>query len=499
MIDSRIRLTSSTSPLADVECDWLVAGIWADAPLSQSLAALNARLGGTLERLRESGDISGKALESLALHDPRGIKAKRLIFIGLGNRAETSRRSLHDAAAAALRSITGKKYARVALAIPEASPLDVEQAILAIGVGAIQGTQGPGIHKSEPSRIPPEEIALVVPSAAPFHAIDHAVKRAGVEGSAVNLARTLVNSPPCELYPETFAARAAELTRGTNIGCEIWDEGRLQAEGMGAILGIAQGSTRPARLLILRYAGSGSKTLAYVGKGVTFDSGGLSLKSNEQMLDMKCDMAGAATVLSAICAISELKVPVNLLGVMPLVENMPGGYAVKLGDVLRSRSGKTIEILNTDAEGRVILADALAYAVEQKADHIVDLATLTGAVMIALGPDICGLMSNDDSWAGRVRSAILSAGERAWQLPMDADFGELLKSNVADCKNAPGVRYGGAIAGGKFLEQFVGKTPWVHLDIAGPAWAERESATRDAGGTGAYVRSLTELAYQYGG
>jgi leucyl aminopeptidase len=266
---------------------------------------------------------------------------------------------------------------------------------------------------------------------------------------------------------------------------------------MGAVLGVAQGSTRPARLAILRYFGGSSSALALVGKGVTFDSGGLSLKTNEQMIDMKCDMAGAATVASAVQAIAQLKVPINVLAVMPLVENMPGGYAVKLGDVLRARNGKTIEILNTDAEGRVILADALAYAAEQKVDHIVDLATLTGACMIALGTEIAGLMSNEDAWAGRVRRAILDAGERAWQLPMDADFEEALQSNVADYKNAPGVRFGGAITAGKFLEQFINKIPWVHLDIAGPAWADKESTARDAGATGAYVRSLIELAHRY--
>ncbi len=495
MNDSRIRLASVSIPAADVEADWLVAGVFEESAPSPALAALDARLGGVISRSREAGDLSGKANELLTLHAPAGIKARRLLLVGLGKSVEASRRSLHDAGAAALRSITSKKYARIALVVPEIKQVPPEQAVLAFGVGAVQGSHGPGVKKAEPARNPPEEIVLIVPGGA---AVEAAVRRAAIEGDALTLARNLVNAPPSDLYPETFAAQIADIARSLGIDCEIWDDRKLAAEGMGAILGIAQGSTRPARLAILRYRAGGSKTLAYVGKGVTFDSGGLSLKTNEQMLDMKCDMAGAAAVLAAVQAIAQLKLPVNVLGIMPLVENMPSGYAVKLGDVLKSRSGKTIEILNTDAEGRVILADALAYAVEQKADHIVDLATLTGAVMVALGTEIAGLMSNDDAWANRVRSAITNAGERAWQLPMDRDFEEALKSNVADCKNAPGVRYGGAITGAKFLEQFVNKIPWVHLDIAGPAWADEESATRDAGGTGAYVRSLIELASQYG-
>jgi leucyl aminopeptidase len=231
---------------------------------------------------------------------------------------------------------------------------------------------------------------------------------------------------------------------------------------------------------------------------VTFDSGGLSLKTNEQMADMKCDMAGAAAVLGAVTAAAELRLPVNLLGVMALVENMPSGRAVKLGDVLHSRAGKTIEILNTDAEGRVILADALHYAADQGADHLLDLATLTGACLIALGAQVAGLMGNDQNWTDAVSAAANRAGERAWQLPLWPIYEEALKSNVADLKNAPGTRYGGAINAAKFLEQFVAGKPWAHLDIAGPAWVEREIATHDAGGTGFGVRTMIELAMAYG-
>ena len=234
-----------------------------------------------------------------------------------------------------------------------------------------------------------------------------------------------------------------------------------------------------------------------VGKGVTFDSGGLSLKTTDQMVDMKCDMAGAATVLAAMQALAEEKVPVNVLGVMALVENLPSGKAMKLGDVLHARNGKTIEVLNTDAEGRLILADALAYTVDQKVDHLVDLATLTGACIVALGMDVAGVMTNDETWSARVQAAAQAAGEKLWPLPMDAHYAEMIKSDVADMKNTGGSRWAGAISAAKMLEEFVGTTPWAHLDIAGPAWAEKDNVVRGAGGTGFGVRTLVELARHY--
>lgn len=496
MNDFRPQLSLSFETPADEAADWLVVGAFEDGA-STVWNALDERTSGLLGKLRAAEDFTGKALSMLTQHGPRGIKAKRLLLIGLGKQESANRRTLHDAAAAALRAITARAFDRVAVAIPKITNVSPEDAVLAFGVGAVQGSIGPGIRQSEPSRRAPGEIVLIAPPGSKKTSLKDVLQRAQVEAEAQTLARRLVNTPPCDLYPETFAAQAAEIARREEIECEIWDDRRLAGENMGAILGVAQGSTRPARFVVLRYHGGGKKTLAYVGKGVTFDSGGLSLKTNEQMLDMKCDMAGAATVLAATEAVARLKLPVNLLTVMPLVENMPSGYSVKLGDVLKARNGKTIEILNTDAEGRVILADALSYVAEQQADHIVDLATLTGACMVALGTEIAGLMSNNDKWASEVQDAIARAGERAWRLPMDDDFNEALKSKVADCKNAPPNRYGGAITGGKFLQQFVNDIPWVHLDIAGPAWVEKESAAKDAGGTGAYVRGLIELASAY--
>jgi leucyl aminopeptidase len=496
-----MQLKVQLVPLSEVQADWLIAGVWEDEELSGAVAQLDKKLGGTLAQFQQKGDISGKANELTNLLAPRGIAAERLLVVGLGKRTAADRASLVAATATALRSITGRQRDRVAVGVPENVPnLDWEEVGLAVCAGAMQGSYGPGLRKNEPARFVPKELCLAAPSTAPSDRVQQGAHRGEIEGRAAWTARELVNLPPCDLYPETFAQRAGEWAASVpGLECTVLDEKQLEAERMGSLLSVARGSDRPPRLVVLRYCrGKDGRTLGLVGKGVTFDSGGLSLKTNEQMLDMKCDMAGAAAVLGAVQAIAELQVPVNVLGILALVENLPSGKAMKLGDVLRARNGKTIEVLNTDAEGRLILADALAYAVDQKADHLVDLATLTGACMVALGTEVAGLMSNDQAWSAQVLEASKRAGERAWPLPMFPHYADLIKSTVADIKNTGGTRYGGAITAAKFLEEFVGTVPWAHLDIAGPAWAEHESPDHDAGGTGCCVRTLVELARAYG-
>jgi leucyl aminopeptidase len=494
-----MQLTARLTALAEVEADWLIVGLWEQEKLSETLLDLDAKCGGALTRLIEQEDATGKARELVPIHDPRGIRAKRLLVVGLGPKGKIDVAGLVGAAATAARLVTGKSYQRVALVVPDQVPgIDAEAVARALGVGFMQGSEGPGLRKTKPARFAPTDLLLVPSNTQELVPIETGTRRADIEGRAVSLARTLVNTPPCDLYPETFADRARNVAQKTGLECTVFDEHQLQAERMHSLLAVARGSDRPPRLVVLRHRlGATAKTLALVGKGVTFDSGGLSLKTNEQMVDMKCDMAGAAAVLGAMQAAAELKLPVNLLGILALVENLPSGKAMKLGDVLHARNGKTIEVLNTDAEGRLILADALAYAVDQKVDHLVDLATLTGACMIALGYDVAGLMSNNETWSGRVLAAAKAVGEQAWPLPMFPLYGEMIKSDVADIKNTGGSRYGGAITAAKFLEEFVGEVPWAHLDIAGPAWAEHESATRDSGGTGCFVRTLVELARGY--
>ncbi len=491
-----MRLTVTTTALQEVKADWLVLPVWEEG-LSAAATEVDGRLQGAISRLREGKDLTGKANELVPLYQVTGLGCSRVLLMGLGKRAETSRLILSRAALTAAKFISQKQRGTVAVALPEpVNNLAWSDLVLTIGTGLIRGSRGPGIRHTEPGRFEPEQFQIIVPSEAASTEVETARRRAEVEGRAVLLARDLVNEPPCDLYPETFARRASEQCRRVGVDCTILDERQIEQERMGCLLAVARGSARPPRVVVMRHRGGGNRTLGLVGKGVTVDSGGLSLKTNEQMLEMKCDMAGAAAALAAITAIAELKLPVNVIGVMALVENLPSGTAAKLGDVLRARNGKTVEVLNTDAEGRLILADALAYTVDQKADHLVDLATLTGACMIALGTEVAGLMTNRQPWADRVAAAIDRAGERAWQLPMFPDYGELIKSPVADIKNVGG-KFAGAITAAKFLEQFVGTTPWVHLDIAGPAFVSEESPTKDAGGTGCFVRSLVELAAGY--
>jgi leucyl aminopeptidase len=480
---------STTDPLARAAADWLAVGVWEGEFPTEPDAAT----GGLVGRVAAAGDVTGKHLELVPLYAPSGIAAGRLLLVGLGRRDAATRLRLHEAGAAAARFVTGKPLGTLA-----ADPPAGADGLHAFGVGLTQGCVGPGLRKTAPSRYCPGRLLFVLPADAGFDP-GPVVARIQAEARGMWLARNLVNSPPADLYPETFAAVAAEQAAAVGVTAEVWDENRLEAERMGAILAVARGSDRPPRLVVLRYSGNpGGPTLAFVGKGVTFDSGGLSLKTSDNMIDMKCDMAGAASVLGGVRAAAELKLPVNLLGVLALVENMPSGKAMKLGDVLTTRAGKTIEVLNTDAEGRLILADALAYAAEQRPIGIVDFATLTGACVVALGPFVSGLMTNNDPWGDAVLAAAARAGERAWKLPMDPHYDDMIRSKVADMRNTGGSRYGGAITAAKLLQQFVGDVPWAHLDIAGPAWAERDNAVRTSGGTGCFVRTLVELAGQYG-
>jgi leucyl aminopeptidase len=488
-----MKLTTHIGPLSDVSADWVIIGAWEDqGPFAEgeSDAALHAFLQG----LRERGDVTGKPKELTPIHHS-SVTAARLMIVGLGPRTKADFAGLMAAASTAARALTAKPLKRLGFALPRGTAgLSADAVARAVGVGLCQGSEGPGIRKSRPDRFMPDEICLIGPPGHVASALADMARRTEIEARAVSLARELVNQPPCDIYPETFADRAGEVAKEVGLDCQVLDADQLEAERVNALLAVARGSDRPPRVVVLRHKQGSGPPLGLVGKGVTFDSGGLSLKTTEQMVDMKCDMAGAAAVLGAMQAIAELRLPVNVLGVMALVENMPGGRAMKLGDVLTARNGKTIEVLNTDAEGRLILADALAYAVDQGANRLVDLATLTGACMVALGPEVAGLMSNDETWAERVRAAATAAGERVWPLPMWPLYGEMIKSDVADIKNTGGSRYAGAISAAKFLEEFVGGVPWVHLDIAGPAWAEKENATRASGGTGCFVRTLIELA-----
>lgn len=491
-----------TTPWQATEGDWLLVAVAEPVNIAGNLKTLDDALSGRLTQLRELGDLTGKHAELVPIRGTTGVTAKRLLLVGLGKADELTGPRYERALLTALRNISEKKCGELAVAIEAPAGTNLSLANLAQNVvyAATVAGVGQGLFKTEPSRFSFEEVSLVGGAGANTTELEAAAKRGHVLGEAVNVVRELVNLPAGDLYPESFAQRAKELATDFGLGCGVFDENWLKQERMGCMLGVGQASDRPPRLVVLEYDGAPSdrRRIAFVGKGVTFDSGGLSLKTNDNMLTMKCDMAGAATVLGALIAIARLKLPVNVSGYMGLVENMVSGNSYKLGDVLRSRAGITVEVNNTDAEGRLVLSDVLRYAVDQGADRLIDLATLTGSCVVALGEDVAGAFSNDQPWCDDVLAAAKRAGEEVWQLPMFDHYAEQLKSDVADVKNT-GTRWGGAITAAKFLEKFIDKRPWVHLDIAGPAYANSSKPHREGGGTGALTRTLVEVASAFKG
>ena len=487
-----MRIRSTLEAPAAVEAQWLALGVFdgeVDPPAGLGDPALAERLG----RLLASKDAGGAVGDVTPVLGAAAGAAEALVLFGLGPRDRFDAGAAFSAGVAVAKKLAGKPRGTVALALPDAG--DPAATAGALTMGAVVGTRGPGLHKKEPARHAFEDLVVVGPPGGALgeEALAAAVHRGRVVGSAINLARDLANTPPAEKSPRRLAARIEEVAEGAGLKSEVWDEDRLRQERFGGLLGVAAGSAEPPAFVTLSYRGRNhGAPLALVGKGVTFDSGGLSLKPSASMEDMKADMTGAAVVVAAMQAVARLGLPVDVDAYLPLTENMTGGRAMKLGDVLTHRDGQTVEVLNTDAEGRLILADALAYAAEHRPARILDLATLTGACVVALGTRIAGLLSNDDATAEAVLAACRRAGERAWRLPLDDDFQDQLKSNVADFKNVGG-KHGGAITAAMFLQQFVGGLPWAHLDIAGPSWADTDSPTRDVGATGCYVRTLVEL------
>ena len=454
---------------------------------SGTAAGIDQATGGLLTRLAAAGEISGKPCECVSLLAAPGLAAAQLVVVGLGPRDKIDTGTIYRAAATATRHLSSRPRNRVVLIADSLwTSRQVEQAV----AGAAVGMVGQDLYRAEKKRTP---FRSTIWTGAPADA----VARGALIADGVNLARRLVNTAPDDLYPQTFADEAAAVAGRTGMEIEIWDEHQLARERCRAILAVGRGSARPPRLVKLTYRGAdatGNFAVALVGKGVTFDSGGLSLKPSDSMLTMKCDMAGAAAMIAAAATIAAMKLPINLVAVCGMAENMTGSAAYKLGDVITARSGTTIEIHNTDAEGRVVLADVLDVVRELKPRRIVDAATLTGACMVALGHDVAGLFTNNQLWCDEIAAAARSVGEPVWQLPMYPEYDEQIRSDVADIKNVGDGRWGGAITAAKFLERFVGGIPWTHIDIAGPSFAEKPRPWTDGGGSGSMVRALVELA-----
>ena len=456
--------------------------------------AVDAAMGGDLAAFLDEAGFEAKLGDTIAVPTGGKVRAKAVIIIGVGDPAELDADGLRRAGAAIARRAT--KAATLATTLPTASTelaaVDAAQAVAeGIALGSYQFLE----YKRDPTPSKLGRVTLVGSSGARVRA---GLDRAVAITDAVCWARDLVNTPSKEKSPADVVAEARRLMRGRGVNVQVFDVAQLRQKRMGGVLGVGQGSVQTPRFLKLTYtpAGARGKPLALVGKGVVFDSGGLSLKPPGGMETMKCDMSGAAAVLGAMSALKELGVKTKVTGYVPLVENMPSGTAIRPGDVLRIRNGKTVEVLNTDAEGRLILADALTLASEDAPAAIVDLATLTGACVVALGDKIAGLMGNDEEWAAQVRQAADRVGERVWPLPLPPDYRRGIDSSVADIKNV-GPREGGTLTAGLFLQEFVDGAPWVHLDIAGPAFLSGDDGYITKGGTGFGVRTLLELASSF--
>ena len=457
-----------------------------------------AKQSGWLAELRASGEFTGKLYEQVTFHRPEGTGAKRLVVIGGGKREEFSPVEARRIAGVLVRTLQPKCVKSIALLLPGESGPEIGAAA---AEGAVLGGWDPDKYKSDPKRNSKALETFIVAAPGSAQITDTVINRARIIAEAQNLARDLVNEPANKLSPAALADAAREVAADHSLECEILDQAAMEKLGMGALLGVARGSSNPPFLIVLKYHPAktfGSDHLALVGKGVTFDTGGVSIKPADGMEKMKYDMAGAGATLGAMKAIAQLKPSVQVTGYIPTVENMVSGTAQRPGDIVTTLAGKTVEVLNTDAEGRLILADAITYAKQNGATHIVDAATLTGAIAIALGHYNMGAFTNNQEFLDKFLGVSKTAGEKAWQLPMDEEYKEYLKSAFADLPNIGG-RYGGSITAAWFLREFADPTPWVHLDIASTAWLDDGRAWLSKGPSGVAVRSFVQLALDWDG
>ena len=447
--------------------------------------------------LTDAGEVAGKSLELTLLHRPPGVAAARVLLAGAGKPEKFDAAELRKVAGAAVRHLKSKSVKSIALAL-DAEHADGEYAAAAVE-GAILGEYEPDRYKTDDDKKSVDAFALVAAAGGGGAELDAAVARGRILAEAQNYTRDLVNEPANRLTPSKVAEAAQKMTSEYQLECEVLEREQMEKFGMGALLGVAQGSAEPPALVAIRYrpAQTESKThLGLVGKGVTFDTGGISIKPADGMEKMKYDMAGGAAMIGAMRAIAQLKPAIRVTAFIPCVENMPGSRAQRPGDIVTAMSGKTIEVINTDAEGRLILADALTYARQQGCTHLVDAATLTGAIVVALGHLNVGLFANEEAMRDRVLQAAKAEGERVWPMPLEDDYKEYLKSAYADLSNVGG-RWGGAITAAIFLKEFAGETPWVHLDIAGTAYLDESKPFLAKGPTGVPVRTLVRLATEW--
>ena len=506
MIRSTLSKTVSllSEAPAEVDTDLLIVPHLEGENLLQAIPGLGQATGGAVEKALGTREIQGKTYELFLTPFTSGWRAARVAIVGAGRAADFDLERLRRVATAGALAARQRRVARVAF-LYRAAPdgrFDAASAAQAIAEGLILAAFNADRYKTQ-DRVgpPPERLDVVVPPGGPeklppSDALEDAVERGRVLGESSNIARDLCNEPSNVLTPSVFAERAVQISRDAGLSVEILDEDEIARLRMGLLLGVSRGSAEPPRVIVMTHEPPGapsSPVLGLVGKGITFDTGGISIKPAEGMERMKDDMAGGAAVVCAMRAIATLGAPIKVIGVVPAAENMPGGRAIKPGDVLTGASGKTVEVLNTDAEGRLILGDALWYAQRLGATHLVDVATLTGACVVALGKAASGLFGQPASWIETIRALAARTGDRAWPLPLYDEYSEQLRSEIADIVNSGG-RAGGACTAAVFLKEFAGDLPWAHLDVAGTAWADEAKPWQSKGPTGVAVRVLAELA-----
>jgi leucyl aminopeptidase len=484
---------------------WKGEAVVASVPESEGelppiIRRIDSLSGGRLKNLQQAGELTGRWLDMVLLHDLPGLAASRLLLVGVGKPEKFGLVEWRKVAAAAVRHLKSKGVSTIGFLLPPELP--AADAAQAVTEGAMLGDYEPDKYKTD-KKDAKKLASFTVIGFAPDQQteVDTAVHLGRVIVEAQNFTRDLVNEPSNELTPRVLAQRALEMAQQFGLEAEILDERQIAEAGMGAFLSVARGSDELPRFIILRYSppkpGPNTPVFGLVGKGITFDSGGLSIKPADAMEKMKYDMAGGATMLGVMRAIAQLKPPFRIMAFVPAAENLVSGRAQKPGDIQTSLSGKTIEVLNTDAEGRLVLADALTFAKRQGCTCLIDAATLTGAIVVALGNLNAGVFCSDDALLERFLASARLAGEKMWSMPLDDEYAELMKSHIADLKNVSGQRGAGAITAAIFLKAFTEDTPWLHLDIAGTAWLDEPKPWSARGASGIAVRALVHFLNHY--
>jgi leucyl aminopeptidase len=497
-----MQITLDTKPFAALETDALVSYVFEDSELLQGrIAEIDRAANGLLTKLAKSGEFSGKPLEMTLIHAPAGLKATRLLLVGAGKKDKFDVASLRRTAGASLRYLKSRSAKQIAFLVREGDLNDsLAQAVVEGALTADLETDKYKTDKKNDKAV--ESLVIVGYGDAERAAGEKGLARGRTIAEAQNFTRELVNEPSNKLTPRILADRAASMAKEAGLAVDILDEKKIADLKMGALLSVSQGGPEPPRVIVITYSPAspkpGAPVLGFIGKAVTFDTGGISIKPADGMEKMKYDMAGGATMIGVMRALAALKPNVKVICVVPSTENMPGGTAQKPGDIQTAMSGKTIEVLNTDAEGRLILADAVHYAKQLGVTHMVDAATLTGAIVVALANINVGVFGGaDQDWTDKVLASAKAVGEKMWQMPMDDEYREFIKGSFADIQNIGSGKGGGSITGAWFIREFAGDTPWVHLDIAGTAWNDDAKPWLAKGPTGVAVRTLVNLAMSY--